>query len=66
MVIVEFDFEFDFEFEFGVQRDGGRFSSAVYIRYSYVRLRCTSKAGVSFLYKPKERVADHGSDVCMC
>ena len=35
------------------------------MRYSYVRQRCTSKAGlIRFFCKPKVRGADRGSDVC--
>ena len=39
------------EFEFGV-RDGDHFAPRIYMRYSYVRLRFTSKAGVKFLVSP--------------
>ena len=45
----------EFEFEFG-DRDGDHlaaFMRYIYVRYVYVRLRCTSKAGVRLLVSPR-------------
>ena len=45
----------EFQFEFG-DRDGDHlaaFMRYIYVRYVYVRLRCTSKAGVRLLVSPR-------------
>ena len=66
-IIVEFEFEFEFELtrvRVQVRVPRWRSLSYAYMRYSYVRLHCISKARELVSCKPKEGGADHGSDVC--